>query len=159
MQLVNFPDVDSPSNQILSLYKADYGFKLLISKQQSFVSQYQINEDATVKWLNGLTNGIMNTSVGLAFENTVRQGTYTVKFRITFWDIMKGYQDYFFSDMSFVAVVVLYFIFLYGLLRFVFKKKKLFDFIDKREEDFIEYYHSIMDSDELKKNLMISEVS
>ena len=99
----------------------------------------------------------MNTSVGLAFENTVSEGTYTILFSITFWDILGGYYDWLFSDMVFVGVTVLYIIVLYGLLRFVFKKEKLFDFLDKREEDFIEYYHSIMDSDDLKKNLMISE--
>ena len=162
IQQLSFPDVDSPSNMILtSYYPPDDpdSVSLAISSTRSFISKYSFKSSAILSWEQFdqyKRDGYYDTNftVLLGTQNILSSANTVVPFVIPLFSVIVNYLDWFYSNLAACTVVFLYLVLVNVLVYSGLSKQRRLEETNHVEANFIHQYKRIMHNDGLKSLLL-----
>lgn len=122
IQQLNMPDVDFPANMMLACYQAPSGVKLLISNSRTFLTQYNLNKQASIEWTQRSLTGEENIRLGVFTENILTKQTSEIVFTVKFSDILTSYLRTEENSLILLIIFAIYLIVLGYFFRLHIKK-------------------------------------
>ena len=163
IQQLSFPDVDSPSNMILTSWSPPTDpsvVKLAISSTRSFVSTYSFRPNAFLDWQQFdqfKRDGYYDTyfPVLLGTQNILSSANIAVNFTIPLFAVILNYLNWFYQNLAACLVVGLYLVVTNVLVYTgITKERNQESQSAQMDTNFIHQYRRIMDNGGLKSFLL-----